>query len=314
MNKALRNSGFCRFFEKLWVSVRDCFRRNARKAFAYPYVVWMAVFVVVPIILVAIYSLTKAGGGFTLENFAGIPEYTAVFGRSMWLALLATVICLLIGYPVALAISRMSTRNQRIMMLLLMLPMWINFLLRTYAWMSLLENTGLINRALEAIGVFDLINSINAGNPGYVPIDHFQMINTGGAVVLGMVYNYLPFMILPIHSVIVKIDPFVIEAAQDLGADRGRVFRKVVLPLSMSGVISGITMVFVPSVSTFVISKLLGGGTEMLLGDLIEMQFLGAAYNPHLGSAISLIMMFIVVICMSIMNKFGEGEEQAVLM
>lgn len=292
--------------------------RHRKKAFAYPYVLWMAVFVVIPIILILLYAFTSANGGFTLKNFSGMASYAPVFGRSMWLAFLATLICLLVGYPVALAISRTSQKTQRIIIMLLMLPMWINFLLRTYAWMSLLENTGLINRLLEQIGVFDLINKIglaNAADPAkYIPIEHFQMINTGGAVVLGMVYNYLPFMILPIHSVIIKIDPFVIEAAEDLGANRSTVFRKVVFPLSLSGVVSGITMVFVPSVSTFVISKLLGGGTDMLLGDLIEMQFLGAAYNPHLGSAISLIMMVIVVVCMSIMNKFGEGEEQAVLM
>lgn len=324
MSKPLREGPAFRFFKSSRAGILAFFDRNRKKAFAYPYVIWMAVFVVVPIILVAVYAFTKAGGGFTLENFTGIPEYAGVFGRSLWLALLATVVCLLIGYPVALAVSRMSARSQRIIILLLMLPMWINFLLRTYAWMSLLENTGLLNRFFSAVGIIDLSNWINGGinqlfglsGDAMLPTnqEYFQMINTNGAVVLGMVYNYLPFMILPIHSVIVKIDPFVIEAAQDLGADRRRVFRKVIFPLSISGVISGITMVFVPSVSTFVISKLLGGGTEMLLGDLIEMQFLGAAYNPHLGSAISLIMMLIVVICMSIMNKFGEGEEQAVLM
>jgi spermidine/putrescine transport system permease protein len=274
----------------------------------------MALFVIVPVILVCVYAFTNSGGGLTFANFVNMPEYAGVFGRSMALALVATVVCLIIGYPAALAISRMKPKNQRYVMLLIMLPMWINFLLRTYAWMSLLENTGLINRGLEALGVFDLINGLNAGNPDYVPIRFFPLINTNGAVILGMVYNYLPFMIMPIHSVIIKIDPFVIEAAQDLGASRRTVFRKVIFPLSMSGVISGITMVFVPSVSTFVISKLLGGGTELLVGDLIEMQFLGAAYNPHLGSAISLIMMVIVIICMSVMNRFGEGEEQAVLM
>ncbi|NLV87174.1 MAG: ABC transporter permease [Clostridiales bacterium] len=293
--------------------IKTFFKRHQKQSFAYPYIMWMAIFVVIPIILIGVYAFTDSGG-FTFRNFAGMASYAPVFGRSLWLAFLATAICLFIGYPVALAISRRNLKSQRILMMLLMLPMWINFLLRTYAWMSLLENTGLINRALAFLGVFELINSLNSGNPSYIPIDHFQMINTGGAVVLGMVYNYLPFMILPIHSVIIKIDPFVIEAAQDLGANRPTVFRKVILPLSLSGVISGITMVFVPSVSTFVISKLLGGGTDMLLGDLIEMQFLGAAYNPHLGSAISLIMMAIVVLCMSIMNRFGEGEEQAVLM
>ncbi len=295
-------------------NIYDFFRRNQKKAFAYPYILWMALFVVVPILLIMVYAFTK-GGSFSFANFSGMLTYAPVFGRSLWLAFLATVICLFIGYPVALAMSRLSPRGQRIVLMLLMLPMWINFLLRTYAWMSILENTGLLNRIFGAIGVFDLINSVGATlSAGYVPIDHFQMINTGGAVVLGMVYNYLPFMILPIHSVIIKIDPFVIEAAQDLGANSRTVFRKVIAPLSLSGVISGVTMVFVPSVSTFVISKLLGGGTDMLLGDLIEMQFLGAAYNPHLGSAISLIMMAIVVVCMSIMNKFGEGEETAVVM
>jgi len=295
-------------------AVGGFFDRFRKQSFAYPYVLWMALFVVVPIILIAVYAFTSAQGHFTLGNFSGMIDYVPVFVRSLWLAFLATVICIIIGYPVALAISRMNPRTQRVLIMLIMLPMWINFLLRTYAWMSLLENTGLINRLLGAVGVFDLINSLHAGDAAYTPITHFQLINTNGAVILGMVYNYLPFMILPIQSVIVKIDPFVIEAAEDLGANSRTVFRKVILPLSLSGVVSGITMVFVPAVSTFVISKLLSNGTVMLLGDLIEMQFAGAAYNPHLGSAISLIMMVIVVICMSLMNRFGEGEEQAVMM
>ncbi len=288
--------------------------RFHRQAFAYPYVIWMALFVVIPIMLIVVYAFTGTKGNFTFNNFAGMTSYVPVFGRSLWLAFVATIICLFIGYPVALAISRATPKNQRILLMLVMLPMWINFLLRTYAWMSILENTGLINRFFASIGVFEWINNMHAGELNYTPITHFQLINTSGAVVLGMVYNYLPFMILPIESVIVKIDPFVIEAAQDLGASSRTVFRKVIFPLSLSGVISGITMVFVPAVSTFVISKLLSNGTVMLLGDLIEMQFTGAAYNPHLGAAISLIMMAIVVICMSIMNKFGEGEEQAVMM
>lgn len=297
-----------------WTHVKAFFERYQRQAFAYPYIFWMALFVVIPIMLIGVYAFTSAQGSFTLSNFSGMVDYAPVFGRSLWLAFVATVICLLIGYPVALAISRMNPKTQRILLMLIMLPMWINFLLRTYAWMSILENTGLINRLFATIGVFDWINSLHAADLNYTPITHFQLINTDGAVVLGMVYNYLPFMILPIHSVIVKIDHFVIEAAEDLGANSRTVFRKVILPLSLSGVISGITMVFVPAVSTFVISKLLSNGTVMLLGDLIEMQFTGAAYNPHLGSAISLIMMVIVIICMSVMNKFGEGEEQAVVM
>lgn len=264
---------------------------------AYPYVMWMALFVVIPIILVVIYAFTTSSGNFSFDNFAHMTDYASVFGRSLWLAFIATFICLIIGYPVAYVLSKTTVTTQRIMMMLIMLPMWINFLLRTYAWMSLLENTGLINRLLLFLGL---------------PTMH--IINTEGAVVLGMVYNYLPFMILPIFSVLIKIDKSIIEAAQDLGANSVWVFLKIVFPLSLTGVLSGITMVFVPSVSTFIISRLLGGGTKMMLGDLIEMQFLGSAYNPHLGAAISLIMMIIVIICISIMSRFGEGEEQAVIM
>ena len=222
---------------------------------------------------------------------------------------MATAICLVIGYPIAYLISKESKRFQRISMALIMLPMWMNFLLRTYAWMSILENTGLLNRFFSAIGLIDLVNGILGTN-----MTHFNMINTPGAVVLGMVYNFLPFMILPIHSVIQKIDRNLIEAAQDLGSNNYHVFTKVIFPLSLPGVLSGITMVFVPAVSTFAISKLLGGSKDLLLGDLIEIQFLGSAYNPHLGSAISLVMMLIVVICMVVMNRFGEGEETAVML
>ena len=197
-----------------------------------------------------------------------------------------------------------------------MLPMWMNFLLRTYSWMSILENKGLLNTLFQKIGLIDLYNNIAmhfASDPSlYVPIDHFQMMNTQGAEILGMVYNYLPFMILPIYSVIIKLDHNLIDAARDLGANSFQVFRSVILPLSFPGILSGITMVFVPAVSTFAISKMLGGGKELLLGDLIEQQFLGGAYDPQLGAAISLVMMIIVVVCMVIMNRFGEGEEQAV--
>jgi spermidine/putrescine transport system permease protein len=234
--------------------------------------------------------------------------YAKVFGQSFLLAIVATVICLIIGSPLAYWLSKEGERFRKVAMLLIMLPMWMNFLLRTYAWMSLLENTGIINSVLGALGVFKLINGVFGTD-----ISYFPMINTSGAVVLGMVYNYLPFMILPIYSVIEKIDYRVIEAAQDLGAKPALVFRRVIFPLSMPGVISGITMVFIPSVSTFVISQLLGGGMTMMLGDLIQTQFLGNAYNPYLGSAISLVMMVIVLISMAIMNRFGDGEEGAVM-
>ncbi len=283
--------------------------KNKRSLFAVPYVGWMALFVVAPIVMVVIYAFTTAAGGFTLENFSSMGTYASVFTRSFWLAILATLICLLIGYPAAYLISREGPRFQRAAMMLVMLPMWMNFLLRTYSWMSVLENNGLINRLFAAIGLFKLINGVTGGE-----MEYFHMINTQGAVVLGMVYNYLPFMILPIYSVIEKMDGSLLEAARDLGASSARVFSKVILPLSLPGVLSGVTMVFVPSVSTFAISRLLGGGTQMMLGDLIEQQFLGGAYSPHLGAAIALVMMVIVVVCMVVMNHFGEGEEQAVML
>nr|WP_325180654.1 ABC transporter permease [uncultured Oscillibacter sp.] len=277
--------------------------------FAIPYVIWMALFVVAPIVLVVVYAFSNDLGGFTLENFSKMGTYAVVFGRSFKLALIATLICLVIGYPVSYMMSREGERFQRAAMVLIMLPMWINFLLRTYSWMSILENNGLLNQVFQKTGLLSLYNSLFGTS-----LEYFPMMNTQGAVVLGMVYNYLPFMILPIYSVIVKLDGSLVEAARDLGADGVNVFRRVILPLSLPGVLSGITMVFVPSVSTFAISKMLGGGTELLLGDLIEQQFLGGAYNPQLGAAISLVMMVIVVVCMVVMNRFGEGEEQAVIL
>ena len=283
--------------------------RNKLSLFAVPYVVWMALFVVAPIIMVVFYAFSSAEGGFTLQNFTSMGTYAVVFGRSFKLALIATIVCLLIGYPVSYMMSKEGPRFQRLAMVLIMLPMWINFLLRTYSWMSILENNGLLNRLFQAIGLIDLYNGIFGTS-----LEFFPMLNTQGAVVLGMVYNYLPFMILPIYSVIIKLDHSLIDAARDLGANSFNVFRRVILPLSFPGILSGITMVFVPSVSTFAISKMLGGGTELLLGDLIEQQFLGGAYNPQLGAAISLVMMVIVVVCMVVMNRFGEGEEQAVML
>ena len=284
-------------------------KKNKRSLLAVPYVVWMALFVVAPIIMVVVYAFSTASGGFTLDNFTRMGTYTVIFTRSFKLAIIATLVCLLIGYPLSYIMAREGPRFQRVGMMLIMLPMWVNFLLRTYSWMSILEKNGLINQFFSAIGLFDLINAVFGTN-----IEYFHMIGTQGAVVLGMVYNYLPFMILPIYSVIVKLDNSLLEAARDLGANSTAVFRKVIFPLSLPGILSGVTMVFVPSVSTFAISRLLGGGTQMLLGDLIEQQFLGGAYNPHLGSAIALVMMLIVIVCMWVMNHFGEGEEQAVML
>ena len=293
-------------------------KKNNLAGFAVPYVGWMARFVVIPILIMVVYAFTNTALDPTLDSFARMGDYLSVFARSFELALIATLVCLLIGYPVSYLMAREGAGFQRMAMALIMLPMWMNFLLRTYSWMSILENNGLLNQLFDKLGVIDLYNSIamalSAEPDKYIPITHFQMIGTPGAVVLGMVYNYLPFMILPIYSVIVKLDGSLLEAARDLGAGAGAVFRRVILPLSLPGVLSGVTMVFVPSVSTFAISRLLGGGTQMMLGDLIEQQFLGGAYNPHLGAAISLVMMVVVVVCMVVMNHFGEGEEQAVML
>ena len=278
---------------------------------AAPHVVWSVLFILAPLAFVFYYAFTDKTGAFTLNNVKelGSANYLDIFTRSLCFALAATATCLLVAYPLAYAISRAKPRSQKICIMLTMLPMWMNFLLRTYSWMAILENNGLLNQLFRKIGLIALYNNIFGTD-----ISFFRMINTQGAVVLGMVYNYLPFMILPIYSVIVKLDHSLIEAARDLGANSVQVFRRVILPLSLPGVLSGITMVFVPSVSTFAISKMLGGGTEMLLGDLIEQQYMGGAYNPYLGAAISLVMMVIVVICMVVMNRFGEGEEQAVMM
>ena len=289
--------------------------KNKLSWLAGPYVLWMTLVVIVPILLVVVYAFTASGetaadiGGFTLDNFSRMGTYTVIFARSFQLALVATLVCLLIGYPLAYVMAKEGPGFQRVAMVIIMLPMWVNFLLRTYAWMAILENNGILNNFFEAIGLFDLINGLFGTD-----ISFFPMIRTQGAVVLGMVYNYLPFMVLPIYSVIIKLDHSLVEAARDLGASSAGVFRRVTLPLSLPGVLSGVTMVFVPSVSTFAISRMMGGNTQMLLGNLIEHQFLGGAYNPHLGSAIAVVMMIIVVACMWIMNRFGEGEEQAVIL
>ena len=274
-----------------------------------PYVVWMAIFVIVPLLFIVGYAFTNADGSFTLENFSDLGVYASVFKNSFLQAAIATIICLLIGYPIAYILAHERPSVQKVAMLLIMLPMWVNFLLRTYAWMSILENNGFLNQFFRAIGLIDYLNGIGVLSTDYIP-----MINTSFAVVLGMIYNYLPFMIMPIYTVISGIDRRLVEAAQDLGANRIQTFTRLILPLSLPGVLSGVMMVFIPSVSTFAISRLLGGGLHWLLGDVIDMQFLGGTYNPHLGSAISLIMMVVVLLCMGIMNRFGEGEDEAVLL
>ena len=279
--------------------------KNKRSWLAAPYVVWMALFTVIPILMMVVYAFTSAGGGFTLNNFTQMGTYAVVFFRSFKLALIATAICLLIGYPISYWMAKEGAQFQKAAMALIMLPMWMNFLLRTYAWMSILENNGFINQFFRSIGLISFLQS----HFGY-SLDYIPLINTQGAIVLGMVYNFLPFMVLPIYTVLIKLDRKLIEAAQDLGAPTHLVFRRVIFPLSIPGVISGITMVFVPSVSTFVISQMLGSGKNLLVGDLIDLQFMGGAYNPHLGSAIALVMIILIFICMWIMNKFDDGSSE----
>ncbi len=264
---------------------------KASKTLAIPYVVWVLIFTIIPLALVVFFALTDSDGNFTLENLFEMSSYMSVLFRSIIFAIIATVICLVIAFPAAYIISRVQAMNQSSLIILIMVPMWISFLLRTYAWMTLLEPNGLINRLFGLVG-----------------LGPFELINNAGAVILGMVYNYLPFMILPLHSVMTKIEPHTVEAAQDLGCNKINLVRKIILPLSMPGISTGIVAVFVPSVSTFVISRMLGGGTNDLIGDFIESQFLGNSYNPHLGSAMALVLMVIVLFMMSLFNQFGSEE------
>ena len=262
------------------------------KLTAAPYLVWMVVFIAVPLLMIAVFAFTSNDGSFTLKNIQDAGQYANIFFRSIWLSVIATAICLVVSYPVSFFLSRMEKHRQATMLMIVMLPMWMNFLLRTYAWMTLLGNNGVINHLLGLIGIGPV-----------------KLINTSGAVVLGMAYNYLPFMILPLYSVMVKIDKSVIEAASDLGCSSFNTLFRVIVPLSLPGITSGITMVFVPAISTFIISRMLGGGSNLLIGDLIEMQFLGNAYNPHLGAAISLVLMVIILVIMTVMNQFSPDDQ-----
>lgn len=258
-----------------------------------PYLVWMAFFIIIPLVMILVYAVMAEGGALSLAAFEKFfqPVYLRVLARSVWLALLSTVICLLIGYPAAMFIAGREKRIRNILLLLFLVPMWMNFLLRTYAWMTLLGHNGLINRFLSFLGL---------------PI--LDLMYNDGAVVLGMVYNFLPFMVLPIYTVLHRMDRSLIEAARDLGAGSAAVFRKVTLPLSMPGIASGITMVFMPAVSTFVISRLLGGGQYMLIGNLVEQQFLVQG-DWHFGSAISLILIVVILLSMAVMARFEKGQE-----
>lgn len=268
-----------------------------QKAMAAPHIVWAVLFIIAPLLFVVYYAFTDKNGDFTFSNVGELAQasYLEIFLRSICFAFLATVICLVIAYPIAYFMTKTSPKTQKILIMLVMLPQWLNFLIRTYSWMAILEDTGIINGILGAIG-----------------IEPIHMINTSGAVILGMVYNYLPYMIIPLHSVMSKIDTRLLEAASDLGCSPLKVMTSIVVPLSMSGIISGVTMVFVPSISTFYISQKLGGGNFDLIGDTIERQF-QTAYNYNLGAAMSLVLMIIIMISMAIMNKYSGDDDGGVV-
>lgn len=252
----------------------------------------MALFTIVPLAIVAYFAFTDSQTGeFTMKNIANLGNYMPILIKSIWLALISSLICLVIGYPVAYYIAGCKETTQRFLYMLVMLPMCISFLLRTLAWVALTEDTGIINNIITALGMEPL-----------------PLIRNNGAVVLGMVYNYLPYMIMPLYTVIMKIDRRLIEAAEDLGCNGANVFKRVILPLSVPGVISGFTMVFVPAVSTFYISQKLGSSGTTLIGDVIESQF-KTAYNPNLGAALSLVLMVMIFVCIGVMNRFSDDEE-----
>ena len=268
--------------------------KTARRLLDAPYMIWAVIFIVVTLFIVAYYAFTDSAGAFTLANLRGLKEYREIFGVSLWYSVAATLICLVVSYPFAYFMSKRSANTQRTMMMLIMLPMWMNLLIRTYSWMNILERNGVINNLLQLAGLQPL-----------------NMIGTPFAVILGMIYNYIPYMILPIYTVMTKIDDSLLNAAADLGCSPFQRIRRVVLPLSAPGVISGVAMVFVPSISTFYISQKLGGGKIMLIGDAIERQ-IQSAYNYNLGGALALVLMVLVLLSMLIMNRLG-GEEEAMV-
>ena len=261
------------------------------KLISAPYTIWMALFIIVPMGLVVFFAFTDKSGAFTLDNILRVGQYSNVFLRSIWLGAIATAISLLLGYPLAYTISKMKAKRQSVMIMLVMLPMWMNFLLRTYAMMTLFENNGVLNSIFEWLG-----------------LPRQQMIGTEVAVLVGMVYNFLPFMVLPIYTVLKKLDSRVIEAAEDLGANPIRVVTRVVLPLSVPGIVSGITMVFMPAVTTFAISRLMSSGMIYLMGDMIE-EFYITMNNRNVGSAMSLVMMVLILISIGFLRKADpEGQ------
>ena len=263
---------------------------------AAPYIVWASIFIIVPLLIMVYYSFTDSSGSFTLSNIYEIGKYKKAFLISIVYAAIATVITLIISYPMAYFMSKMKISSQRMILLIVMLPMWMNFLIRTYSWISILANTGIINTLLSKIGIGPL-----------------KLINTPGAVILGMVYDFIPYMILPIYTVMSKIDNSLLEAASDLGSGSFSRLRRVIIPLSVPGVVSGITMVFVPSVSTFYISQKLGGNKTLLIGDAIEYLFNTGPDYYNIASALSLVLMVMILICLAVMNRFTDEDNGGVI-
>ena len=266
------------------------------KLLSCPYIVWAAIFIIVPLVIMLYFALTDANGVFTLSNIASLGRYKKAFAISIVYAAISTVITLILAYPMAYFMTKLKVSSQRMIMMIVMLPMWTNFLIRTYSWISILANTGIINTLLGKLGIGPL-----------------KLINTPGAVILGMVYDFIPYMILPIYSVMSKIDNSLLEASDDLGANAFNKFKRVIFPLSRPGVISGITMVFVPSVSTFYISQKLGGNKTMLIGDTIEHFFNSGTNYYNIASAISLLLMLLIMISLFVMNKFSDDEGGGVI-
>lgn len=265
-------------------------RSMLRSIAAAPHIFWAILFIILPLLIVIYYAFTDADGSFSFENIASLSEYAPIFALSMELAVIATAVCLIIGYPLGYLIAKAKPKNQKFLIMLLMLPMWTNLLIRTYSIMAILDDGGFLNTLLGTT---------------------MHIVGTKGAVIFGMVYDFLPYMVLPIYTCVSKIDKNMWEAASDLGCNPLKVMTKVILPLSMSGIISGVTMVLVPSISTFYISQKLGGGTFELIGDTIERQFVTGALN--VGAAISFVMMILIVISLTIMNKFSDSDDGGIV-
>ncbi len=257
---------------------------------AAPHIFWSILFIILPLIIVLYYAFTDSDGNFSFSNIAALPSYASIFWLSLELAIIATAVCLIIGYPLAYIIAKSSPKKQKIFIMMLMLPMWTNLLIRTYSIMAILDNGGILNTLLGT---------------------SMQIVGTKGAVIFGMVYDFLPYMVLPIYTCISKIDKHMWEAANDLGCNTAKTLTRVIIPLSRSGIISGVTMVLVPSISTFYISQKLGGGTFELIGDTIERQFVTGALN--VAAAISLVMMILILLSLTVMNKFGNQDDGGII-